>query len=89
MITYVAWDSLGKNLGFTSETHSHPPVPPANSAVTYSIPRHTACPCLIPRLSGDTAPIKSQKTVSELIWFKTFTNLYVFQCEGYSLKKKN
>ena len=77
---------IRKNLGFTSETHCHPPVPPANSAVWHTV---SGMSCLIPRLSGDTAPIKSQKTVSKLIWFKTFTNLYLFQCEGYSLKKKN
>lgn len=85
IITYAAWDSLGRTWALLQK-HTATPVPPANSAVWHTV---SGMSCLIPRLSGDTAPIKSQKTVSKLIWFKTFTNLYLFQCEGYSLKKKN
>lgn len=34
------------------------------------------------------APTKSQKTGSDLIWFKTLNNLYLFQREGHSVKSK-
>ena len=84
IITYAAWDSLGRTWALLQK-HTATPLSHQPTALWHMI---SGMSRLIPRLSGDTAPIKSQKTVSELIWLKTFTNLYLFQCEGYSLKKK-
>lgn len=39
-------------------------------------------------LHREMAPILLQKTGSELIWFKTFNDLYLVQCEGHNLKIK-
>lgn len=36
----------------------------------------------------EMAPMKPRRTGSELIWFKTFNDLYLFQCEGHNLETK-
>lgn len=74
--TYAARSSSGTQLGFTG------------GCVWLCLHhRSTVLRHILGHIHRGKPLIISQKTGSELIWFKTFNNLYLFQLEEYDLKK--